>query len=194
MIRQGLHTMQRSAKLTLLLLVLVTVLPVSASYLSFFFWQPRHTVNYGELLTPAQLPQASLTGLAGRGNIDRVTMNGRWTLVYAAPARCDADCGLALYATRQTRLAQGKGMRRLARLWLVTDGRAPDERLLRGHADLEIAQADSGWLAVMPEATSAVHVFLVDPRGNVMMRFPARPDIGQVITDVQRLLKFSGVG
>lgn len=186
--------MQRSAKLTLALLILVTVLPVSASYLAYFFWRPQHTVNYGELLSPAPLPEASLRGLAGRGNIDRALMNGRWTLVYAGPARCDADCAQALYATRQTRLAQGKGMQRVARLWLVTDGGTPAESLLREHADLEVVQADHGWLAAMPAAGTEAHVFLVDPRGNVMMRFPPQPDIGQVITDVQRLLKFSGLG
>lgn len=186
--------MQRSAKLTLALLILVTVLPVAVSYLAYFFWRPQHTVNYGELLPPAPLPQASLRGLAGRGDIDRAAMSGRWTLVYAGPARCDVDCGQALYAMRQTRLAQGKGMQRVARLWLVTDGHPPDERLLREHADLLVVHADRGWLAAMPASTSEAHVFLVDPYGNVMMRFPSQPDIGQVITDVQRLLKFSGLG
>lgn len=186
--------MQRSAKLTLALLILVTVLPVSASYLAYFFWRPQHTVNYGELLPPVPLPAASMPGLAGRDGVDLAAMNGRWTLVFAGPAQCDADCVQALYATRQTRLAQGKGMQRLARLWLVTDGQTPDEPLLREHDDLGVVMGDQGWLAAMPGATAEAHVFLVDPRGNVMMRFPPRPDIGQVITDVQRLLKFSGLG
>lgn len=186
--------MQRSAKLTLALLILVTVLPVSASYLAYFLWRPQHTVNYGELLPPVPLPDAALLGLAGRGAVDRAALSGRWTLVYAGPAQCANDCEQALYAMRQTRLAQGKGMTRVARLWLVTDGRAPAGLLLREHADLDVVHAAPDWLAVMPAAEHGVHVFLVDPLGNVMMRFPPRPDIGQIITDVQRLLKFSGLG
>lgn len=186
--------MQRSAKLTLALLILVTVLPVSASYLAYWFWRPQHTVNYGELLPPAPLPQAMLGGLAGRDGLDRAAMNGRWTLVYAGPGRCPIDCEQALYATRQTRLAQGKGMQRVARLWLVSDDGVPTEPLLREHADLAVVRAVPDWLALLPGAERGAHVYLVDPLGNVMMRFPAQPDIGQIITDVQRLLKFSGLG
>lgn len=186
--------MQRNAKLTLTLLILVAVLPASASYLAYFFWRPQHTVNYGELVPPTPLPEASMLGLAGRGGVDRTAMNGRWTLVYAGPAQCGVDCEHALYATRQTRLAQGKGMQRVARLWLVTDRQVPLASVLREHADLDVVHAAPGWLAAMPGAKSGAHVFLVDPLGNVMMRFPPQPDIGQVITDVQRLLKFSGVG
>jgi len=38
------------------------------------------------------------------------------------------------------------------------------------------------------------HVFLIDPRGNVMLRFPPNADPSRVIKDLQRLLKYSAIG
>jgi hypothetical protein len=37
-------------------------------------------------------------------------------------------------------------------------------------------------------------IYLVDPLGNLMMRFPAEPDPSRIIRDLQRLLKYSGFG
>ena len=36
------------------------------------------------------------------------------------------------------------------------------------------------------------HIYLIDPFGNLMMRFPRDPDPSRMIKDLQRLLKYSG--
>ncbi|MBL8443623.1 MAG: hypothetical protein JNK52_06205 [Zoogloeaceae bacterium] len=186
--------MQRSAKLTLILLALVCTLPIIASYLTYYVWKPQTTMNYGELIQPAPLPEASLNGLAGQPGIDRAALNGHWTLVYAGSGNCAEACGPALYAMRQSRLAQGKEMERVARLWLVTDDVSPAPEIVQQHPALRIARGDPAWLARLPAAEREAHLFLVDPLGNVMMRFPAEPDVKLVIKDLQRLLKYSGLG
>jgi hypothetical protein len=38
------------------------------------------------------------------------------------------------------------------------------------------------------------HIYLVDPLGNLMMRFPREPDPSKMLKDLQRLLRYSGVG
>ena len=38
------------------------------------------------------------------------------------------------------------------------------------------------------------HLYLVDPRGNVMMRWPAAADRKRMLGDLQRLLKASQIG
>lgn len=186
--------MNRSAKLTLSLLALVCTLPIIASYLTFYVWKPQTTVNYGELIKPAPLPDAILNGLVGQPVLDRAALNGHWTLVYAGSGSCAEACGTALYAMRQSRLAQGKEMERVARLWLVTDDIPPAPELVQQHPALRIARIDPAWLARLPAAEREAHLFLVDPLGNVMMRFPAEPDVKLVIKDLQRLLKYSGLG
>lgn len=186
--------MKRSAKLTLLAIALVSTLPVVASYLAFYVWPPKGTVNYGQLLSPTALPDGRLAGLAGQPVLERTALNGHWTLVYAGPGDCQDACGRALHAMRQSRLAQGKEMGRVERLWLVTDDRAPAPEVVARHDNPRVARAEATWLAKLPPLDERGAIFLVDPLGNVMMRFPDDPDIKLVIKDLQRLLKYSGLG
>lgn len=186
--------MQRNAKLTLIALITVCVLPVVASYLLYFLWRPADTVNYGELLPPRALPDAVLADPAGSGTLDRSVLDGHWTLVYVGPADCDEACRQALYTMRQSRLAQGKEMGRIERLWLVSGEGAPAAEVVSAQDTLKVARVAPDWLSYFPAAERGVHLYLVDPLGNVMMRFPSEPDIKRVIKDLQRLLKYSGLG
>ncbi|MFN4063269.1 hypothetical protein GO613_19710 [Azoarcus communis] len=188
---------RRRARLTLAVLALVCTLPVIASYLMFYVWPPQGRVNHGELLPPALLPGETLAGLAGQAPLMRGELEGQWTLVTVAPAACDERCQQALYVSRQARVAQAKEMERVARLWLVSEAGDPAESLLQAHADLRLARADAAWLAALP-ADPAGAVWLVDPLGQVMMRFG--PDIDRtraargMTKDLQRLLKYSALG
>lgn len=186
--------MQRRDKITLAVLALVCVVPVAVSYLAFFVWQPEGRMNYGELIRPEPLPDATLAGIDGQPLDGRDALRGYWTLVYVGPAVCGEACEEALYAMRQSRIAQRREMSRVERLWLVSDGGTPDARILSAHDSLRVVRAAPAWLDKLPDASLGVHVYLVDPLGNVMMRFPGHPDVALVIRDLQRLLKFSGVG
>lgn len=191
----------RRGRRTLLLLAFVCVLPVLASYLMFYFWQPESRVNHGELLPPTPLPQHVLPGAGGQPALRAAELRDRWTLVMVAGSACDAACERALYVSRQARIAQAKEMERVARLWLLSDdGDLPAAQLAErfsAHGDLRVARADSAWLARLPGAQAGT-IFLVDPLGNVMMRFDDQPDAvaeaRELIKDLQRLLKYSALG
>ncbi len=189
---------RRRARRTLVLLAVVCTLPVIASYLMFYVWQPQGRVNHGALLEPAPLPQAVLPGAAGQPALARDQMEGQWTLLVVAPAACDEACTRALYVSRQARLAQAKEMERVARLWLITDAGEPGADILAAHEGLRLARADAAWLAALPDADVAGQVFLVDPLGNVMMRFGDDTDTTAaargMTKDLQRLLKYSALG
>jgi hypothetical protein len=90
---------------------------------------------------------------------------------------------------RQSRRALGKDAERVERLWVVTDGGKPKPDLL---AAIEGTHLASGEVDV-PGNRSA-HIYLVDPLGNLMMRFPPDPDPSKMIKDLQRLLKYSSFG
>lgn len=192
---------RRRARLTLLLLVLVCSLPVIASYLAFYVWQPDGRVNHGELITPAALPATTLAGLDGQPALTRQALEGRWTLVYAGAGRCEPVCEASLHAMRQARLAQGKEQARVTKLWLLDGEGPPVATQISGQSDLRLARAGADWLAQLPGAAQGRYVYLVDPRGNVMMRFdPAVPEqdateaIRGMVKDLQRLLKYSALG
>jgi len=44
------------------------------------------------------------------------------------------------------------------------------------------------------ERSVSDHIYLVDPLGNLMMRFPREADPSRVIKDIQRLLRASSFG
>lgn len=185
--------MQRNAKLTLAALILACTLPVVASYVTYYFWQPDDTMNYGELLEPQALPEATAEGIGG-ADIDLAGMRGHWTMVFTGAAACDEACGKALYAMRQGWLAQGEEMRRLERVWLVADDGSPAEDAVADQRGLKLARAVPAWTERLPGVEQGGHIYLVDPLGNVMMRFPPDPDVKRLIKDLQRLLKYSRLG
>ena len=195
---------RRKARRTLLLLGLVCVLPVLVSYLMFYVWQPEGRVNNGTLLDPVSLPDSRLQGIGGQPELSRAGLQGHWTLLLAAPSICDSACARALYVSRQARLAQAREMDRVARVWMLTDGGKPAEGQVPGSSPadaLHLVRADASWLAVLPPPASgslAGTIYLVDPLGNVMMRFDDRLDVTEaaraLTKDLQRLLKYSALG
>jgi hypothetical protein len=147
-------------------------------------WAPGATSNYGELVTPPR-------PLAAPALAD---LRGKWVLVTFDAAACDAYCERKLYFMRQLRRAQGKDQARLERLWLLTDGSEPRPALRAAIEGTRIAPA--GTLAARFPAAGALtdHIYIVDPLGNLMMRYPRDPDPSRMLKDLQRLLKVSQIG
>ncbi|MGQ0544153.1 MAG: SCO family protein [Betaproteobacteria bacterium] len=139
-------------------------------------WSPGRPGNYGELLAPRAVPLAALAPL-----------RGKWVLVSADAAPCDAYCEKKLYFMRQVRRAQGKDMERVERLWLVGGAAALPPELLAAIEGTRIARGED-------PVFGAEHIYLVDPLGNLMLRFPRDPDPSRMIKDLQRLLRYSRVG
>jgi hypothetical protein len=96
---------------------------------------------------------------------------------------------------RQLRLTQGKNMHRVERLWLVSDDAPPRGAPQLAAEGTRVARADAALLRAFPAPESATHhIYVVDPLGNLMMRFPRDPEPRLMIKDLARLLKTSQVG
>jgi hypothetical protein len=174
------------------LILVVCAAPIAASYLAFYFWQPRQHVNYGELIEPRSLPDTNLATFDGTP-FRWSDLKGEWVLLTVDPGACDSACRMRLVYTRQVRLAQGRETARVERVWIVSDGRAPDPALVAEHPGLRVLRAGTNALAnVLPHGGSARdHVYVVDPLGHLMMRFPADPDPRRMLKDMSRLLRHS---
>ena len=168
----------------LALLGLFFLLPVAASWLAWRFeLVPGTTGNYGTLLAPRPVA-LPLPG----------ALKGKWVLVQFDGGACDAWCERKHYFMRQVRRAQGREMQRVARLWLLTDAVQPRPELLAA-IEGTIAMPGGALAAEFPaEGAVTDHIYLLDPLGNLMMRFPRDPDPSRVIKDLQRLLKVSSFG
>lgn len=192
-----------SGRRQLVILGLLFLLPVLAAYVAYFFLPPEGRTNYGELIEQRDVSDFALTPLAtAAGSVPEgasmATLSGRWVFVVAAPAACDERCRENLYNIRQVRLTTGENRDRIERLWIVTDERDPPAELLAEHDGLRLARADPRMFASTFPAgetgDAAAHIYLVDPLGHLMMRFPVDPDPSRMKKDISRLLKVSRIG
>jgi hypothetical protein len=190
---------QMAGRWKMLLVMLVCAAPVLASYFTFYVVRPEGRRNYGELVNPAQpLPDVPVLALDGKAS-KLPTFKGQWLLVSVAPGSCNAVCEKQIYLQRQMREGLGREKDRLDRIWLITDD-APIAPALapQVHAPLldtyalrmpEVAIAQ--WLRPAPGRALADHLYLVDPAGNWMMRFPADIEPAKAKRDIERLLRAS---
>ena len=175
----------RRGRYRLLALGAFFALPVVAGWVAYLTgWVPGTTSNYGTLLQPKSLAMPAFEAL-----------RGKWVLVQFDGAACDAWCEQKLYTMRQVRRAQGREMHRVERLWIVTDSAAPRPALLAAIEGTRIARGEGRLAALFPAGdVPSEHIYLVDPLGNLMLRFPRDPDPSRMVKDLERLLKVSGFG
>jgi len=156
---------------------------VIASYLMYYVVRPEGRRNYGELINP-QRPLPNFTAASPDGRpLPMASLKDQWLLVSVAGGACDAQCQQNLYFQRQLRESLGREKERLD--WLV---------LLNDDAPLQAALAPAVKDATVLRAPAA-HLYLVDPMGNWMMRFPAGMDAAgaaKAKLDLERLLRASG--
>ncbi len=185
---------RRKGLATLALVIAVCVTPFAASYLVYYVWPPQSRMNYGTLIEPRPLPAAPLVRVDG-SKFSIAELRGHWVLVQIDASGCTDACRRKLYFMRQVRLTQGHDMDRIERVWLIRDDGRVDPGLLRDYAGTYAARAGGAVVSAFPaERDAADHIYLVDPLGNVMLRFPADADPGRMKKDLERLLKVSKVG
>lgn len=188
----------RMGRIKMLLVLAVCAAPVIASYFTYFVVRPDVRSNYGELIQPTRsLPDVALRTLSGQ-TVQAPSLRGQWLLVVVGPSACDAGCEKRLHAQRQLREMLGRDRDRLDKVWFVTDDgplrpvlqtamqTAPEVTVLRFPRD-EVAR----WLAPASGQALDDHLYLVDPMGEWMMRFPTAFEPNKVKRDIDRLLRAS---
>jgi hypothetical protein len=180
---------------TLWLVAAVCIAPFVASFAAYYFYQPEGRVNYGELMADKQLPDAALKLVDGSA-FSLAQLRGKWLFVTVDDAACDAYCEKKLWQIRQVRKTQGKYPERIERVWLITGGGQPAERL---RAEFEgtwlVNVAGSAVLEALPHAGAWTdHIYLVDPLGNLVLRYPREADPSRMKKDLDRLLRVSRIG
>lgn len=189
----------RQGRWKMLGILLVCAAPVVASYFTYYVLRPEGRRNFGELIAPQRAMPAGMatTALDGApGRLDQ--LQGQWLLVSVAPGACGTACQNHLYLQRQLRESLGKDKDRIDWVWLVTDGAAPPPEIQPGLQKAQVlrvdAQALSAWLAPATGHAIEDHLYVVDPMGHWMMRFPAGLDAAgaaKAKRDLERLMRAS---
>lgn len=185
----------RSGRIKMLLVLLVCAAPVIASYVSYYFLQPGGRTNYGSLLEVKPLSPTPLALLDGKP-FAMSEFKGKWVLVTVDGGACGDACIKKLYAMRQVRLATGKEKDRVERAWLVNDREALSTMTMREYDGTRMLRASGA--AVLKELPAVQrledHIYLIDPLGNLVLRFPKDADPARMKKDLDRLLKYSRIG
>ena len=178
--------------------LLVCAAPVLASYFTYYVLRPQGRRIFGELIDP-QRPVPDLGSVSLSGQKSRLNaLKGQWLLVSVAGGACDEVCNRHLYLMRQLRESLGKDKDRVDWVWLIPDEAPVPEKLLpalKGATVLRVGGSGlSAWLASAGGHLITEHLYVVDPMGNWMMRFPSNLDIASAAgakRDLERLLRAS---
>jgi cytochrome oxidase Cu insertion factor (SCO1/SenC/PrrC family) len=175
------------------------LLPLLLSFWLYYgvHWRPLGTTNHGELIAPVRpLPDVTLQDVDGvtRSHV----FHGKWTLVYVGGGACDADCRTTLVFMRQTRLSLNNEMTRVQRVLLAAGDCCNRAYLAGEHPGLIALDASQTLaqplLAQFPGDGRAQGLYVVDPLGNLMMRYDARLPPKGLLEDLKRLLQLSHIG
>jgi hypothetical protein len=187
---------------TLALLAALFLVPLALAFFTYYgsSWRPTRTVNHGRLVSPPQeLPPVSLPQvLPAPAPAAPALFRAQWSLVYLGSGACDADCRQGLFVMRAARLGLNNDMTRVAQVFLVTGDCCAREYLAHEHPGVRVLDAQgaaaASLLRAFPAQDRAHTLFVVDPLGNLMMRYDARQNSRGLLEDLQKLLRLSHIG
>jgi len=188
----------RMGRWKMIAMLLVCASPVIASYFTYYVIRPEGRRVYGELIQPQKdMPQVTAKNLQG-DPITLTSLKGQWLLVNVSSGNCDERCQQNLYFQRQLREILGREKDRLDRVWLVTDDAPVASNLLPALNMAHVLRMDltavNSWISPAQGQQFQDHLYVIDPMGNFMMRFPANMDVpgaSKAKRDLDRLLKAS---
>jgi hypothetical protein len=183
-------------RLRMLLVLLVCAAPVVASYFTYYVVRPEGRRNFGDLVEPVRaLPGVNAQALNG-DVLPLPSLKGQWLLISVGGGDCQADCQQQLYLQRQILAGLGKDRARTEWVWLVSDDADIPNSIMPGLKEATVLRVKPDalvqWLEPAQGQQLQDHLYLVDPHGQWMMRFPAKLSAeGALKTkrDIERLLR-----
>jgi hypothetical protein len=188
----------KNGRWKMLMVLLLCASPVIASYITYYIIRPEGRRNFGELIQPQKVvPNLNATNLSG-ANVNLQTLTGQWLLVSVSGGACDARCQKHLYLQRQLRETLGKEKDRLDWVWLVSDAVPIAPTILPALKDATVlrlpAEQITTWMQPAQGQQLTDHLYLIDPMGNWMMRFPQGLDAAtakKAKSDIDRVMRAS---
>ena len=179
-------------------LIIIFFVPMIVAYAYFFLGDQFSTGNHGELITPVvQVEQLQLKDQAGQVKQFDET---KWLMLYIAEKNCDVICSKILYNMRQINIALGKNAHRFEYMAVHLEAMGPEfsQLISNEHPNAlhayGVKDVISRELYSTQPGTNSNAIYIMDPLGNIMMRF--NPDVSpkMILKDLNRLLKISRIG
>ncbi|AIC22824.1 hypothetical protein EY04_29155 [Pseudomonas chlororaphis] len=179
---------RRRGRWQLLLIVAIVIGPMilATGMYKLQFWVPESRSYHGELIGNGQ----------SRADIGVQADETRWQILVTAPRDCAVDCQQLVYLARQIQISLGRDASRASHALaaaqpLDTDYQA---KLQREYPQLQRYPLDLPTFTKGASDQGAPLLWIVDPHGNLVLRYDARVKGKDLLNDLRHLLKLSNIG
>lgn len=194
------QSQRKKNQMKLLGIFAVATLPVVAAFVMYFGGVaiPGNTTNKGHLIWPPT--EISALGTHSQSASAIIKDEQKWFLLLSGKGECKERCMDLLHTMRQVHISMGRELDRVGRM-VIGSETAQREALLKQYPKLQIADLKPALQNKVAEALSGDTapvdtwvVWLVDPLGNVLLRYDATHTGYDMINDLKKLLKLSNIG
>lgn len=188
---------------TVWFVVLAFIAPVALAYIMFFFVEVKSFVNHGEILNP--IVHIRSFELKNKDNeiIPEEELTYKWRLISFVGKDCDPQCEKRLYDTRQIHTSLGKDKHRLSRMFIHLEPAGETLSKLIAEKHQNAIEVNSSAKIIIDTLGDNIRsdagimnneTYIMDPMGNVMMRFTQEQPNKEFLHDLKKLLKASQIG
>lgn len=140
---------------------------------------------------------------------DQDAIESKWVLLVTGSKECSEACQQALYTVRQVNIALGKEAERVTRVLASSDDiNSLSKAIAQQYPLLALASVDAETLQRFSAgrdmnaegddkngiSANSWNIWVVDPLGNVILRYEADRHGKAILKDMKRLLKLSNIG
>lgn len=174
-------------RLQLLLILFVVLGPMILAIFMYKlkFWVPEGRSYHGVMIGNGE----------GRADIGIDAQDERWQLLVSAPEACAEECRQLVYLARQIQVGLGRDASRASHALAAAQPLTADYQALLGR---EYPQLRRYPLDVQRYVQKVGEVgpqlWIVDPHGNLVLRYDAKVNGKHVLDDLRHLLKLSNIG
>jgi hypothetical protein len=179
---------RRKGRWQLILVLLVAIGPMilATSMYKFKFWVPENRSFHGELIGNGQ----------SRADLGVQADESRWQLLVSAPKACEAQCQHLVYLARQIQIGLGRDASRASHALAAAQPLDADytARLTREYPQLQRYQLELQRYQKTAPDIEAPQLWIVDPHGNLVLRYGVDVNGKDLLNDLRQLLKLSNIG
>ncbi|MEJ5283031.1 hypothetical protein WH299_27610 [Pseudomonas sp. MYb541] len=179
---------RRKGRWQLILILMMVIGPMALATFMYKlqFWVPESRSYHGEMIGNGQT----------RADIGVQTDEQRWQLLVTAPTVCAADCQQLVYLARQLQISLGRDASRASHALASAQPVSAEyeTKLNVEYPQLQRYPLDLPTFSKGAAAPGDAQLWIVDPHGNLVLRYDAKVKGKDLLNDLRHLLKLSNIG
>jgi len=179
---------RRKGRWQLILILMMVIGPMALATFMYKlqFWVPQSRSYHGEMIGNGQT----------RPHIGVQADEQRWQLLVTAPTACAADCQQLVYLARQLQISLGRDASRASHALASAQPVSAEyeAKLKVEYPQLQRYSLDLSTFTKDAAAPGDAQLWIVDPHGNLVLRYDAKVKGKDLLNDLRLLLKLSNIG